>query len=436
MSPRSLPPGIKQLGPNLFEIRVQARSRKTGQKTGRQEQFSGSLREAKLRQAELRANLVNAGAGPKKRRETLRTFARSWLASRVGELKPSVSTRYAIDLEVHILPAIGDHFLDALEPTDVGAFLGAATVKAKGAKNGQPLSANSKRNILRLLRLIAAAAIAAGHTARDFTAGLKAPTAEGYTDENPNLLTADQLALLLAAVPRRWLPMVVLKAYTGLRWGELSGLHWEDLDVERGMIRIRRSNWRGLEVAPKTKSSKRPVPLPARFLELADDPKPRGLIFAVTNHGPGVKRAGEAHRGNPLIKVLKRACAAAGVPRITPHGLRRTFNDLGRQVADRLIMKAIVGHTTDAMNEHYSHVRVEEMAAAQRAVIERVERAALPAAPPTVTGPPIAPGVISVSRYPGIVAEVVVTQEDTAESIAAKLAAAVAELDARAEDHA
>ncbi len=376
--PRSHP-GIKQLGPNLWEVRIQARSRKTGRKTGRQERFEGTFRAAKARQAELRAELVRGGAGPKKRRETLKTFARSWLASRVADLKPSVGTRYASDLEIHILPVLGDYFLDALEPTDVGALISNATVKQQGKKFGQPLKGNSKRNLLRLLRLIAAASVAAGHAARDWTAGLKLPTPEGYTDENPNLLTADQLAALLAAIPRQWLAMVVLKAYTGLRWGELSGLHWEDLDLERGLIRIRRSNWRGLEVAPKTKSSKRPVPLPARFIELVGSAKPRGLIFPVSNHGHGKHRPGESHRGTPLTKVLDKACAAAGVPRITPHGLRRTFNDLGRGFVDRLIMKAMVGHTTDAMNEHYSHVRVEEMAAAQRAVIERVEGRALPA---------------------------------------------------------
>lgn len=374
-------PGIKQLGPNLWEIRVQARSRKNSAKTGRQLRFEGTFREAKAKQAAMRAELDRGGGGPRKRRETVRTFAHTWLVSRHSELKPSVSARYANDLKHHIFPVIGDHHLDALEPTDVGSLIGTATVKMPGKKLGQPLGANSKRNILRLLRLIAAAAVAAGHSARDWTAGVKLPTAEGYTDENPNLLTADQLAAMLGAVPRKWLAMVVLKAYTGLRWGELSGLHWEDIDVERGLIRIRRSNWRGIFGAPKTKGSKRPVPLPARFLELSGQAQPTGLIFVVTRHGRGVDRKGQAFKGSPLNKVLRAACAAAGVPRITPHGLRRTFNDLGRGFVDRLIMKAMVGHATDSMNAHYSHVRIEEMQVAQRAVIARVERGrALPAA--------------------------------------------------------
>lgn len=397
MSLRS--PGIKQLGPNLYEIRAQGRSKKTGKKIAAKEKFAGTFREAKARQTAMRADLAARGGGARSRRVTLRTFARSWLESRVqlvqaGRQKPSVVTRYASDLDLHVLPAIGDMFVSAIAPPDVESFLAAAR-----RKDGKPLAANSLRNIIRLLRLLAKAAIAAGLADRDFTLGITAPTPEGYTDENPNLHTPDQLAALLGAVPQRWLSMVVLDAYTGLRWGELSGLRWEDLDLERGLIKVRQSNWRGIMVAPKTKGSKRPVPLPQRFLELEAErlfgkAKPTGLIFTVQQgqrltrrgKGQGEAKAGSAYRGSPLSKVLTRACADAGVPRITPHGLRRTFNDIGRQVADRLIMKAMVGHTTDAMNEHYTHVRVDELAAAQRAVIERVEgrRALPPARPPEI----------------------------------------------------
>jgi len=50
-----------------------------------------------------------------------------------------------------------------------------------------------------------------------------------------------------------------LAAYSGLRSGELAGLHVQDLDFARGVIRVRRSVWNGMEVAPKTRNGYRDV---------------------------------------------------------------------------------------------------------------------------------------------------------------------------------
>jgi integrase len=48
-------------------------------------------------------------------------------------------------------------------------------------------------------------------------------------------------------------------AATGLRAGELFGLHVEDLDLQRRVIRVQRSVWRGQEVSPKTERGYRDV---------------------------------------------------------------------------------------------------------------------------------------------------------------------------------
>ena len=47
--------------------------------------------------------------------------------------------------------------------------------------------------------------------------------------------------------------------------------------------------------------------------------------------------------------------------RVTIHGLRRTATDLLRRAAvDPVAAKAIIGHTTDRMREHYSTVGADE----------------------------------------------------------------------------
>jgi integrase len=58
---------------------------------------------------------------------------------------------------------------------------------------------------------------------------------------------------------------------------------------------------------------------------------------------------------------MERALKLAMTPqRVTPHGLRRTFNNLARQVAGDIVTGSVASHVTAAMTEHYSHVGLGE----------------------------------------------------------------------------
>jgi integrase len=85
---------------------------------------------------------------------------------------------------------------------------------------------------------------------------------------------------------------------------------------------------------------------------------------------------------------LRRALARAGITkRVTVHGLRRTFNNLSRQVAGAIVTRAITGHVTEEMTEHYSHVdRAEKLRAADQ-VVALVGLRATPANDVAVTAP-------------------------------------------------
>ena len=83
---------------------------------------------------------------------------------------------------------------------------------------------------------------------------------------------------------------------------------------------------------------------------------------------------GTLHKGTPLGKVLQQAVDRAGLKlRLTPHGLRRTFNDLARRVASSMVVRAITGHVTETMTEHYSVIDAGEKKAVQDAVVALVE---------------------------------------------------------------
>ena len=233
---------IKKTGQRSFVLRAQWRDAKTGRKRSLTEHYEGTLRGAELRRAKL---LTDAKAsGDKRQRQRMEAFARSWMQSRAPRIKPSTAVRYASALDKHILPALGDYWLDRLDRDDVQAYVNART--------GEGAEGHTVMNELRLLRAMARDAVADKVCVVNWADRVTPPAVRKWTEERPNLFTAAQLAAVLGAVPKRWLPAVTLSAFTGLRWGEMSALRWSDIDPVEGSIKIRRSNWRGRIGTPKT----------------------------------------------------------------------------------------------------------------------------------------------------------------------------------------
>jgi len=62
---------------------------------------------------------------------------------------------------------------------------------------------------------------------------------EERASEQP-VLTLDQLYALVDLMPDRWKAFLLLKTFASLRWGEITALTRNDLDLERRTVRIRR----------------------------------------------------------------------------------------------------------------------------------------------------------------------------------------------------
>jgi len=349
--------GIKQIGKNLWAVRVKRISAATGKTVNRKATVGGSKADARRKRDELRAELASTQAA--RPRTQLRPYATSWLGRRADdpETKATTVRKYGYGLQ-HILPVLGDLYLDAIAPADIERYV-AIRMRQVGIKGG-----NTVLNELRLLRTLAHDAHRNGYCNRVWTDGVRPPKVREYDETRPNLLTGEQCDRLLAAIPPQWRALVLFLVTTGLRFGEASALHWED--VSAGQATIRYTNDRGRLTTVKTHKSLRRVPMLPVVMELLTV-KSSGLVFP--------SRRGTLHKGSPLKKVLDKACAAVFGPgglRVTAHGMRRTFNNEGRLVASTLVLQSITGHSTDAMTAHYSMVGAEEKAAVSRAVAERI----------------------------------------------------------------
>jgi integrase len=378
---------ITPLGPKKWKVRAQSRDSRTRRKVSRSRVVHGSEAQA---QRVLRDLLQEVRDGAKPRRLQLRTYASSWIASRAKlvaaeQMKPSVLKKYATSLDLHILPVLGDMYMDALTHDDVAQYV------SDRLASGVSCAGNTVLNELRLLRTMARDSFAAGVAPRHWADRVKAPEGRVYDEDDPNALTAQQLGHLIEEIPPQWLTVFGTLAFTGMRWSEVSALRWEDLDHRAGEIRVRRGNWKGQLVATKTKRSRRRIPIPPYLVP--PRPDTTGYIFLTA--------AGTLHKGTPLNKVIRRALARARerlyraeagracevcadrkpppakrppahdcpylseearrlMPVMTPHGLRRTYNDLLRAVAPELVVRALQGWASGAMPAHYATVRADE----------------------------------------------------------------------------
>ena len=78
-------------------------------------------------------------------------------------------------------------------------------------------------------------------------------------------------------------------AGTGLRCGEVFGLHVEDLDLPSCRIFVRRSIWRGQEVTVKTKSGNSTVDIEPALAEMLREHlngRITGRVFQTRNGTP------------------------------------------------------------------------------------------------------------------------------------------------------
>jgi integrase len=61
------------------------------------------------------------------------------------------------------------------------------------------------------------------------------------------------------------------------------------------------------------------------------------------------------------MRVFRQASKDAGIEiRFTPHGMRRTWNDIAWRIGDGRVVRAIIGHASEAMTDHYSRVDAAE----------------------------------------------------------------------------
>jgi integrase len=202
--------------------------------------------------------------------QMLREAAEAWLAgaergevrNRSGDpYKPSTLRGYRQALEERVLPLIGGEKLSAITTSDLQLLVD------RWQAEGLPPS--TLRNILKPLQAIYRRAKSRGGLLVNPTQDLELPAPRPREVEIVSPEVAEQL---LAAAPKQDRPIWATALYAGLRYGELRALRWGAVDVAGGTIEVRDS-WdaKAGRIDPKTRTSRRRVPMPATLRELILD---------------------------------------------------------------------------------------------------------------------------------------------------------------------
>lgn len=293
-------------------------------------------------------------------RETTGAYLERWVSD-VRDIRPTTRAGYRAVVAYHLQPTVGSIPLSDLSAIHVERMLATLT---------PTMSRKSLRNVHAVLRRALGMALRAGLVSRNVASRefIDAPKVE--MDE-PEALTDAQLdAILAASADDRLAALFLAAADTGLRQGELLGLAWEDIDGD--WIRVRKElvyrDGRYSREDPKTRLSKRRVPLPPRVVGALAKHRQSVIAegFVPTATGPVfVNTSGKPLSGSWVTHHFYAICEAAGIDRRPFKILRATYGSrLFEAGVPEPTIAQLMGHArTHTTRRHYIH-RTEDQAIA------------------------------------------------------------------------
>jgi len=269
--------------------------------------------------------------------------------SGLDSVKPQTKKRYVGSYLKYVRPAVGN------VPISEFAMRHAQAVLDLGKKHKQ--SPNSLKMIKSVLKQIIDAAIIEGYLTMNPCSYLKLPR---MPEKRVRILTVQTAQELLAnAADTQLSAPVFLAAVLGLRRGEVLGLKWNDLDRQRGELRIVRqrqtAGGKTQDAELKTRGSRRTLRLTP------------GLINEIDSRGDldceyVCSYAGQPWHPDTLSETWAKNRAGWGLADWRFHDLRHGAAGLLYAAGcDMLQIAAVLGHSKPDMSLLYTDATAERL---------------------------------------------------------------------------
>ncbi|MFI6154067.1 tyrosine-type recombinase/integrase [Kitasatospora sp. NPDC051170] len=307
-----------------------------------------------------------------------------WLTHWIKEIVPgtvgeNTYAGYEVAVRVHLVPGLGAHRLEKLEPEHLERFY--KKMQASGSAAGTAHQAH------RTVRVALGEAVRRQHLTRNVATIAKAPKLE--EEEVEPFEIEEVQALMDTARKRRNSARWIFALALGLRQGEVLGLQWKDVDFARGVAWVKRGRLRpkyrhgcgdrcGRKPGfcpkkepirretkdTKSRAGRRAVPLPEQLVAILrlhkeEQDRERALARDLwTDKGyVFTSETGEPLNPSTDYHHWKRLLREAGIRDGRLHDARHTASTvlLLLGVPERIVM-AIMGWSSTSMAQRYQHV--------------------------------------------------------------------------------
>ena len=164
--------------------------------------------------------------------------------------------------------------------------------------------------------------------------------------------------------------IAALLARTGLRIGELLALRWQDIDLQQGILSVNQTVYEDHFDEPKSKRSKRRIPLGPQCVEILaalkrTEATPSTLVFSARNGSPLSRRNLLNRQNKPAAKVLK-------LTGVNWHWFRHTHATLLDSTGAPIgTTQALLGHSSSEVTRG---TYIHSVPADARQAVEEVEK--------------------------------------------------------------
>lgn len=282
---------------------------------------------------------------PSLARVTMADWLQTWLAAR-GDLRATTRSRIESIIETHIVPELGT--------IPIGNVTRLRVQEWASALPGAPATV---RKIVNVLSGALRFAVEDGRLPSNPAQRLKLPKP---TKTLKRYLSHDQVAALAQAIDQSkdgrkhgYGLVVLVLAYCGLRWGELSGLRIRDLDLEAKHPRLTVEQTvvadKGYQrIEPPKDYEHRSIPIPAFLVGLL-----RAQIAGRPADAPvfcGIRTGTWLRNHVYRVGWFDAAAEAVGIKGLTPHELRHTAASLAVSAgANVKAVQRMLGHASAAV---------------------------------------------------------------------------------------
>src|ERR1700693_3460590 len=271
--------------------------------------------------------------------KTFGEVADLWESKRLPQLKESSRYSFPKLIAKHLRPFFGSMALEEIKTGIVNDWI---------ADLQKELEPKTIHNMWKMFR-----AIMNWYAQQNYEQPRKwYPTLPSIPEDEQRWFTQDEVCRIVEAAKGQYKMYFHLAANSGLRSGELAGLHVEDLEAARGMICVRRSVWRGIEVTPKTKKGYRNVSIDSGTVKMLKQhlgARTSGRIFQTRTGTP-------LENHNVVRQVLKPICKRLGIDPGGMHAFRHgRVSHLQQNGVPSDFTKNQVGHSSLRTTSGYTH---------------------------------------------------------------------------------